>query len=174
MDSDRELESQIDYILHRLNNIERQVYNSQRQQTEKPARIPPYDIPLLATGNFAASTIAALNATPLSTEAPTLAATNQTPLSTKAPKIEDNNLVNWSGPDDAGNPQNMAQWRKWMITWLLSFLNIWVTFSSTIFASAAAPVAQEYHVSQIVTTLGVSLTVLVSSLHVATLRQTVL
>jgi hypothetical protein len=78
----------------------------------------------------------------------------------EGPKIDDT-LVSWSAPDDPQNPQNMPQWKKWVITWLLSFLNVWVTFSSTIFASAARTTSLEYGVSRVVMTLGVSLTVLV-------------
>ena len=78
----------------------------------------------------------------------------------KSPKCEDT-LISWSGPDDPQNPQNMPQWKKWVITWLLSFLNVWVTFSSTIFASAVQTTSLEYGVSRVVMTLGVSLTVLV-------------
>lgn len=70
-------------------------------------------------------------------------------------------LISWNGPDDPQNPQNMPQWKKWVITWLLSFLNVWVTFSSTIFASAVGPTSLEYGVSRVVMTLGVSLTVMV-------------
>ncbi|XPT03003.1 Ascochitine biosynthesis cluster MFS transporter [Ascochyta lentis] len=77
----------------------------------------------------------------------------------EGPKIDDT-LVSWSGPDDPQNPQNMPQWKKWVITWLLSFLNVWVTFSSTIFASAVRTTSLEYGVSRVVMTLGVSLTVL--------------
>jgi len=75
-------------------------------------------------------------------------------------ELEDS-LVVWDGPGDPENPQNMPQWKKWMITWLLAFLNVWVTFSSTIFASAVSTTSHEYNVSRVVMTLGVSLTVLV-------------
>jgi hypothetical protein len=77
----------------------------------------------------------------------------------------EDNLVSWSGPGDPQNPQNMPQWKKWVITWLLSFLNVWVTFSSTIFASAVRTTSIEYGVSSVVMTLGVSLTVLVGLFH---------
>ena len=77
------------------------------------------------------------------------------------PTEERNDLVDWEGPNDPENPQNMPQWKKWMITWLLAFLNVWVTFSSTIFASAVTTTSHEYNVSRVVMTLGVSLTVLV-------------
>lgn len=84
------------------------------------------------------------------------------PPAAAGPKEElDDSLVVWDGPGDPENPQNMPQWRKWMITWLLSFLNIWVTFSSTIFASAVTTTSHEYDVSRVVMTLAVSLTVLV-------------
>lgn len=84
------------------------------------------------------------------------------PSAVAGPKKElEDTLVVWDGPSDPENPQNMPQWKKWMITWLLAFLNVWVTFSSTIFSSAVTITTHEYNVSRVVMTLGVSLTVLV-------------
>jgi hypothetical protein len=96
---------------------------------------------------------------PLASKNPPLAS-HPPPHPSENPKV-DASLVVWDGPLDPDNPQNFPRWKKWMITWLFGCMNMWVTFSSTIFASAAAPVATEYHVSREVTTLGVSLVVLV-------------
>lgn len=68
-------------------------------------------------------------------------------------------LVSWDGPDDPDCPQNMPRARKWLITLVFGSVTVWVTFSSSVFSPAVAITAEEYHVSNEVTTLGTSLTV---------------
>lgn len=62
---------------------------------------------------------------------------------------------------DAENPVNMPLWRKWVMTLLIAFMTIWVTFSSSVFSQAIRATAAEFHVSTEVMTLGVSLVVFV-------------
>lgn len=74
----------------------------------------------------------------------------------------DTNLVEWDGPDDPENPQNMSRARKWIITMSLSTMTIWVTFASSVFSQATVVTSTEYHVSEEVMTLATSLPVFVS------------
>ena len=73
---------------------------------------------------------------------------------------KDPNLVVWDGPDDPENPLNYPLWRKWVITMALAGTALWVTFASSIFASATVKAAMHFHVSLEVMTLGTSLMVL--------------
>lgn len=66
-------------------------------------------------------------------------------------------LVEFEGPDDPGNPKNWTKARRWRITICAGLLTFAVTFSSSIFSNAIKPVAEEFHVSSLVATLGVSL-----------------
>lgn len=72
---------------------------------------------------------------------------------------KDPNLVEWDGPDDPENPQNLPTWRKWVITASMSTMTVWITFASSVFASATQVVAKEYDVSPEVTVLGTSLVI---------------
>lgn len=54
-------------------------------------------------------------------------------------------LVDWYGPEDKGNPQNLPKWRKWFVTMSLAWLVLATTFSSSVFGVAATDIAQEYH-----------------------------
>jgi DHA1 family multidrug resistance protein-like MFS transporter len=78
------------------------------------------------------------------------------PQSRKDEKSQDPNLVEFDGPDDPGNPQNFSKGKKWMITILLSFMTLTITFSSSVFSTAILIVAKKYHVGTEVATLGVS------------------
>lgn len=75
---------------------------------------------------------------------------------TKDKRPEDTNLVVFDGPDDPGNPQNFSKGKKWMITILLSFMTLTITFSSTIFSTAILVVSEKFHVGTEVAILGVS------------------
>lgn len=55
-------------------------------------------------------------------------------------------LVEWQGPSDKGNPQNLPIWRKWLITMTLALLVLTTTFSSAVFSVAANVISQEYGV----------------------------
>ncbi|KAF9892439.1 hypothetical protein FE257_001547 [Aspergillus nanangensis] len=71
----------------------------------------------------------------------------------------DPNLVEWDGPDDPGNPQNMPKWRKWLITMTLSSMTMWITFASSVFSTATRVTAEQFDVSTEVMTLATSLVV---------------
>ncbi|EXJ96236.1 hypothetical protein A1O1_01362 [Capronia coronata CBS 617.96] len=66
-------------------------------------------------------------------------------------------LVEFDGPDDPDNPQNWSKKRKWAITAAMGGMAFVVTFASSIHSVAIKPVAHEYHISQVVSILGVSL-----------------
>ncbi|EAW14540.1 MFS transporter [Aspergillus clavatus NRRL 1] len=72
---------------------------------------------------------------------------------------KDPNLVEWDGPDDPDNPQNMPIWKKWVLTMTLSSMTMWITFASSVFSTATVVTAKEFHVSTEVMTLGTSLVV---------------
>ena len=69
-------------------------------------------------------------------------------------------LVEFVGPDDSGNPRNWTKRRRWGITISMSLMTFVVTFSSTIYSVAIEPVANEFHIGYVTSTLGVSLFVL--------------
>lgn len=55
-------------------------------------------------------------------------------------------LIEWQGPSDKVNPQNLPIWRKWLITMTLALLVLTTTFSSAVFSVAANVISQEYGV----------------------------
>ena len=57
-------------------------------------------------------------------------------------------------------PINMALWKKWNITLVTALMTAIITFCSSVFSSAAHATAVEFHVSEVVTLLGLSLFVL--------------
>ncbi len=75
---------------------------------------------------------------------------------------KDLSLVEFDGPDDPDNPKNWTVRRRATITIAMGLMTFVVTFSSSIFAVAIEPVAQEFNVGIPVTTLGVSFFLLVS------------
>ncbi|KAH7084081.1 major facilitator superfamily domain-containing protein [Paraphoma chrysanthemicola] len=56
-------------------------------------------------------------------------------------------LVDWYAPSDAGNPQNLPRWRKWLITMSVALYVLTTTFSSSVFSAAAGVVAVEFGVT---------------------------
>lgn len=77
----------------------------------------------------------------------------------QAPPQKDPSLVEWDGPDDPGNPQNMPRWRKWLITISMALMTAWITFSSSVFSTATMVTAKEFGVSTEVMTLATSLVI---------------
>lgn len=75
------------------------------------------------------------------------------------PPQKDPNLVEFEGPDDPENPQNLPYWKKWVFTMTLSSMTMWVTFASSVFSTATLVTAKEFNVSTEVMTLGTSLVV---------------
>jgi DHA1 family multidrug resistance protein-like MFS transporter len=73
------------------------------------------------------------------------------------PPLKDPNLVEWDGPNDPGNPLNWSYRKRWLMTIILA-ANTWmVTFASSISSSAIVPLAEEFGVAPIVSTLGTTL-----------------
>ena len=66
-------------------------------------------------------------------------------------------LVEFDGPNDPDNPKNWTKKRRWAVTLSGAALTFTVTFSSSIFSVAINPVAKEYHIGTVTSTLGVSL-----------------
>ncbi|OAL36274.1 hypothetical protein AYO20_04432 [Fonsecaea nubica] len=58
------------------------------------------------------------------------------------------------------SPFDLPVWRKWVITTLLALMTTAVTFASSVWSSAIAVTSKEFHVSETVSLLGVSLYVL--------------
>lgn len=78
----------------------------------------------------------------------------------KSPPPKDPNLVEWDGPDDPENPMNWGTKRKWILTLSLAVMTFTITFASSVFSTATTVVAEEFHISPEVSTLGTSLFVL--------------
>ncbi|KAK5254399.1 hypothetical protein LTR99_001828 [Exophiala xenobiotica] len=66
-------------------------------------------------------------------------------------------LVEFEGPDDPQNPKNWSKARKWKITAAMGGMTFVVTFASSVFSVAIPPVAEQYHIGTVTSTLGVSL-----------------
>ncbi|KAL4761073.1 MFS transporter [Aspergillus foveolatus] len=77
----------------------------------------------------------------------------------KEQESKDPNLIEWNGPDDPENPQNMPHWRKWVITMTMSSMTMWLTFASSVFSTATLVTAQQFGVSTEVMVLATSLVV---------------
>jgi hypothetical protein len=77
-------------------------------------------------------------------------------------KKERSDLVEFDGPEDVGNPKNWSRRKRWAVTVAMGLMTFVVTFASSIFSVAIDAVSEEYHVSPVVATLGVSLFLLVS------------
>ncbi|KIX93942.1 uncharacterized protein Z520_10279 [Fonsecaea multimorphosa CBS 102226] len=68
-----------------------------------------------------------------------------------------NDLVDFDGPDDPENPKNWSNAKRWGITVSMGLMTFVVTFASSIYSVAIRPVAEEYHIGEVPSTLGVSL-----------------
>ncbi|KAJ6515577.1 major facilitator superfamily domain-containing protein [Mycena sanguinolenta] len=66
-------------------------------------------------------------------------------------------LVDWYGLNDPENPQNWSMTHKHLITLQLCFLNFAVYLASSIFVPGEPSIMAEFHVSDTVATLGLSL-----------------
>ncbi|KAF2464502.1 citrinin biosynthesis transporter CtnC [Lindgomyces ingoldianus] len=69
-------------------------------------------------------------------------------------------LVEFEGPNDAGNPKNWTTKRRWAITLSMGSLVFTVTFASSIFSVNIGVVQEKFNTSTVVATLGVALFVL--------------
>ncbi|KAL9000711.1 MAG: hypothetical protein Q9169_000747 [Polycauliona sp. 2 TL-2023] len=68
--------------------------------------------------------------------------------------------VQWDGESDPANPRSMGSARKWMIVLIVSCSSACVTCTSSMYTSTYGQITQEFHCSQIVATLGLSLFVM--------------
>lgn len=59
----------------------------------------------------------------------------------------DSYIVNWYGPEDKGNPQNLPLWRKWLVTMSVALYVLTTTFASSVFSVAVVVTAKEFGVS---------------------------
>ncbi|KAJ9606073.1 hypothetical protein H2200_009034 [Cladophialophora chaetospira] len=66
-------------------------------------------------------------------------------------------LVEFDGPEDPDNPKNWSKGKRWAITIAMGWMTFVVTFASSIYAVTIEPVAKEYHIGTVASTLGVSL-----------------
>ena len=78
----------------------------------------------------------------------------------KVPRKPLPELLEWSGALDPSNPVNWSTWRKKVIVLATSAVTFTVSYASSVFSTAVTPVAAEFHTSQEVAILGVSLYVL--------------
>lgn len=70
---------------------------------------------------------------------------------------EKKDLVEWDGPDDPENPQNMTRRRKWLITICTGLMTFVVSFASSVFSTVTEVTARRFGVSNEVMILGVTL-----------------
>ncbi|PVH88930.1 MFS general substrate transporter [Cadophora sp. DSE1049] len=72
----------------------------------------------------------------------------------------DMHLVDWYGPGDLENPQNWSTCRKLLITFQICILNFGIYIGSSIYTPGEHSIMEEFGVSEVVATLGLSLFVL--------------
>ncbi|OTB09775.1 hypothetical protein K445DRAFT_311111 [Daldinia sp. EC12] len=73
--------------------------------------------------------------------------------------IDDRNfyVVDWYGPDDPENPQNWSKNWKLLVAFLMCILNFSFYIASSIYVPGTPSIMQDFGVSEIVATLGLSL-----------------
>lgn len=78
----------------------------------------------------------------------------------KGSGTEENPYVVEFIPNDPRNPMNFPEWKKWFLTVSVAVATLAVAFVSTAYTASITQVIEEFHCSQEVATLGVSLFVL--------------
>ncbi|KAL8839206.1 MAG: hypothetical protein Q9170_001855 [Blastenia crenularia] len=68
--------------------------------------------------------------------------------------------VQWEGEDDPAHPRSMSKLRKWTVVLIVSSSSACVTCTSSMYVSTYGQITKEFHCSQIVATLGLSLFVM--------------
>ena len=107
--------------------------------------------------------------------ASTSLASRRSKRSFKIPRKPLPELFTWSGASDPNNPLNWSLWRKRMIVLAASAMTFAVTYASSVFSTAVTPMARQFHTSEEVMVLGVSLYVLGAALGKSVvLRNTIL
>lgn len=86
-------------------------------------------------------------------------ATVVTPISQpmSLPPYEPEFEVSFSGEDDSMDPRNISTARKWLIVSIITSTSVCVACSSSIFSSAYLQIEAEFHVSETIATLGLTL-----------------
>ncbi len=64
--------------------------------------------------------------------------------------------VKWDGDDDPLNPRNMRTWRKWVVVFTLAFGSLCVTCVSSLYTTTYDQIDVEFHVTTLVSTLGLA------------------
>lgn len=72
-------------------------------------------------------------------------------------KYEKQYEVSWDGDQDPMNPKRMSKARKWLIVLILSACSSCVTCASSLYTSTYAQIEDEFQISRIVATLGLSI-----------------
>ncbi|KAI7273965.1 MFS general substrate transporter [Hortaea werneckii] len=70
---------------------------------------------------------------------------------------QENNIVDFDGPNDPENPQNWPFWRKIWMTCIMAMLTFVISFGSSVFSATTTVYAERFGVSQEVMILGVTL-----------------
>ncbi|EFW22052.1 MFS multidrug transporter [Coccidioides posadasii str. Silveira] len=65
-------------------------------------------------------------------------------------------VVGWDGPNDPDNPRNMTYARKWLIVIILAMGSLCVTCASSMYTMTYSQLTEEFGVSRLVATLGLS------------------
>ena len=68
--------------------------------------------------------------------------------------------VQWDGDHDPTNPRNMSKGRKWVVVAIVSAGSTCVTCTSSMYTLTYGQITQEFHISRVVATLGLSLFVM--------------
>lgn len=83
---------------------------------------------------------------------------SEEPENTDSPVEEKDYIeVKWDGDDDPMNPRNMKTWRKWVVVFTLAFGSLCVTCVSSLYTTTYGQIDEEFHVSTLVSTLGLAL-----------------
>ncbi|PWY95924.1 MFS general substrate transporter [Aspergillus sclerotioniger CBS 115572] len=72
-------------------------------------------------------------------------------------KGRDTAVVDWWGDDDPENPQNWPQWKKVVVTVEICLLTFSVYIGSAIFSAGIMSVMEQFQISQVAATLGLTL-----------------
>lgn len=87
---------------------------------------------------------------------------------------EESLIVTWDGPDDPENPLNFSLRYKCWITAITSLMTFSVSFGSAIWAAATEATAKEFHVSNELMILGITVYVLGFATGKSSLRHALL
>ncbi|KAL5359761.1 major facilitator superfamily domain-containing protein [Aspergillus floccosus] len=66
-------------------------------------------------------------------------------------------VIDWSGPDDSENPQNWSTAKKWFVSWLIWLLTFAIYIGSAIYTPGIPGVCEQFGVSRVAATLGLTL-----------------